>query len=734
MTPGWQVEALIELVRLRYEAWADFDHPLFVTDEIEYKQKAVAQASEWLNQAELDRLIAAEAFETMLERLDKLAKATNLLFLRLPSQGDTATLHTASLDKATFCIQFRNLLYADRSSPDRLQTFSDYLTAHDLPNKWPFPTYFLFLCHPDSEMYVKPRTASWFLKFMGQPLPVSGAPDTPTYAAIRKHVHTIKNDLLPYGVHDMVDVQSMIWVGYSEAKDRIGRLDPRGQIELGVPENTYELTSRHAVVAESDEEYEMENFERPLAEPFASIFTDRAEAEWAFDFLREAAQRLGMENPQDERFTFSIPRRRSLGGHPLHMVMGNWLVIGFRGLNRPRQRVRLLLLKDQVNLGEQVVVEYNFSQSSQDPDIVGYGLPIGKVKSLKNEIKEAFESSLDYIRDRFKKYGPSPWRRNHIPEIAEALFDAQKRDFLLSHGLHPNIIVEDEEEESAEDSFDEEISNPPYYLKNCAEETGYTEADLARWVRAIERKGQAVFYGPPGTGKTYIAERLARHLIGGGDGFTELVQFHPAYAYEDFMQGIRPLTTDDATLSYDMVHGRFYTFCQQARQRTSTCVLIIDEINRANVAGVFGELMYLLEYRDKEIALSGGGRFSIPGNVRLLATMNTADRSIALVDHALRRRFAFIHVPPNYDLLRHYHQNSGYDPTPLIRVLDRLNKQIGDPHYQLGTSFFMRPDIASQLEDIWRMEVEPYLEEYFFDQTSQIEAFRWQKIKKEIGG
>ncbi|MCB8945751.1 MAG: AAA family ATPase [Ardenticatenaceae bacterium] len=275
--------------------------------------------------------------------------------------------------------------------------------------------------------------------------------------------------------------------------------------------------------------------------------------------------------------------------------------------------------------------------------------------------------------------------------------------------------------------------NSPYSLAQCAEETGYSVEELTRWVRAIERKGQAVFYGPPGTGKTYIAERLARHLIGGGDGFVELVQFHPAYAYEDFMQGIRPLMGDDNSLRYEMVHGRFYTFCHNAKQRGGTCVFIIDEINRANVAGVFGELMYLLEYRDQEIALSGGGRFSIPGNVRILATMNTADRSIALVDHALRRRFAFIHLPPNYHLLRHYHQTTGYNPTALIRVLDRLNKQINDPHYQLGTSFFMRPDLALQLEDIWRMEVEPYLEEYFFDQTNQIEAFRWHKIQKEIG-
>jgi 5-methylcytosine-specific restriction protein B len=114
--------------------------------------------------------------------------------------------------------------------------------------------------------------------------------------------------------------------------------------------------------------------------------------------------------------------------------------------------------------------------------------------------------------------------------------------------------------------------------------------------------------------------------------------------------------------------------------------------------------------------------------------MNTADRSIALVDHALRRRFAFIQLLPNYDLLRHYHQDTGYDPAPLIRLLDRLNREINDPHYQLGASFFMRPDIAGQLEDVWRMEVEPYLEEYFFDQPGRLEAFRWQRVKKEIGG
>ncbi len=174
------------------------------------------------------------------------------------------------------------------------------------------------------------------------------------------------------------------------------------------------------------------------------------------------------------------------------------------------------------------------------------------------------------------------------------------------------------------------------------------EQELATWIAAIRRKGQAIFYGPPGTGKTYVAERLAKHLIGGGDGFSELVQFHPSYSYEEFIQGIRPITNADGHLSYRLVPGRFLEFCRRAEQCQGTCVLIIDEINRANLSRVFGELMYLLEYRDRCIPLAGGRTLRIGKNVCIIGTMNTADRSIALVDHALRRRFAFISLSPNF--------------------------------------------------------------------------------------
>ncbi|MBD2537779.1 AAA family ATPase [Coleofasciculus sp. FACHB-SPT36] len=273
---------------------------------------------------------------------------------------------------------------------------------------------------------------------------------------------------------------------------------------------------------------------------------------------------------------------------------------------------------------------------------------------------------------------------------------------------------------------------PEYTLCQCAEDTGLDQAELTGWVRAIERKKQAIIYGSPGTGKTFIAQKIAQHLIGGGYGFSELVQFHPAYTYEDFIQGIRP-QSQDGQLKYSLVPGRFLEFCKKAESCQGLCVLIIDEINRANLAQVFGELMYLLEYRDKEIPLAGGNTFRIPPNVRIIGTMNTADRSIALVDHALRRRFAFIELRPNYEVLRRYHEKkTSFNVDKLIDVLKRLNNAIADKHYEIGISFFLTENLPEDIQDIWLMEIEPYLEEYFFDNLKKVDEFRWDGIKKEL--
>jgi 5-methylcytosine-specific restriction protein B len=274
---------------------------------------------------------------------------------------------------------------------------------------------------------------------------------------------------------------------------------------------------------------------------------------------------------------------------------------------------------------------------------------------------------------------------------------------------------------------------PSYTLAQLSADTSFSAQTLMEWKAGLERKKQAIFYGPPGTGKTYIAQLLARHLVGGTDGFVETVQFHPAYAYEDFIQGIRPQAAEDGGLCYPVLPGHFVEFCAQAVQRQGLCVLIIDEINRAEMARVFGELMYLLEYRGQQVRLAADRRpFSIPANVRIIGTMNTADRSIALVDHALRRRFAFIGLQPNYDVLREFHAGSGFDVEGLIGVLGDLNREIGDPNYAVGITFFLHKPLEEQLRSIWQMEIVPYLEEYFFDKPARVNPFRWESIRGKV--
>lgn len=298
--------------------------------------------------------------------------------------------------------------------------------------------------------------------------------------------------------------------------------------------------------------------------------------------------------------------------------------------------------------------------------------------------------------------------------------------------LKPNV---DEVTETKEDEPGE-IEQPPapwpvYSLADCARDTHMRKEFLSQWCRAIERKKQAILYGPPGTGKTFLAEHLTRYLTAGGTGLREIVQFHPAYGYEDFVLGIRPQTAG-GSLTYRQEEGRFVNFCERARNREGRSVLIIDEINRANLSEVFGELMYLLEYRERAIRLAGGKSFTMPENVIILGTMNTADRSIALMDYALRRRFAFLRLDPEYGVLRNYLEFQNFPTDELITILQAINTEIADPNYSLGVSFFLQDNLASHLEDIWVMEIEPYLEEFFFDQPDRVRKFAWVKVADQF--
>ncbi|WP_457027845.1 DUF4357 domain-containing protein [Kitasatospora sp. P5_F3] len=241
---------------------------------------------------------------------------------------------------------------------------------------------------------------------------------------------------------------------------------------------------------------------------------------------------------------------------------------------------------------------------------------------------------------------------------------------------------------------------------------------------------QLVLYGPPGTGKTHLALKLAEFL-GGGPERVKLVQFHPSYAYEDFFEGFRP-KEDPKTreVAFRLTAGPLRELADLASREGNRHVphfLIIDEINRANLAKVFGELYFLLEYRNKSVRLTySGDDFALPPNLFVIGTMNTADRSIALVDAAMRRRFAFVELSPRIEptsgLLRRWLAAKGHDAEP-ADLLDALNSRIDDHDFRIGPSYLMKPGVYREggLERTWRTKILPLLEEYHYGEGMDVE-------------
>ncbi|MFQ6327866.1 McrB family protein [Nocardia sp. CWNU-33] len=245
---------------------------------------------------------------------------------------------------------------------------------------------------------------------------------------------------------------------------------------------------------------------------------------------------------------------------------------------------------------------------------------------------------------------------------------------------------------------------------------------LQESIALLRDRPQLIFYGPPGTGKTYLAKALAKHLCGAEH--VKMVQFHPSYSYEDFFEGFRPVETENGQIAYDIHRGPLRQLAADARKDPGNLyALIIDEVNRGNLSKIFGELYYLLEYRDESINLLYSDKvemFSLPKNVLIIGTMNRADRSVALVDSAMRRRFAFVHLhpakEPTRSVLRKWLKDKG-ETEVIADIVDELNESIVDEDFKIGPSYFMRPTATSKIgmDVVWRTTVLPLMEEYHFN-------------------
>ncbi|MFK5634039.1 McrB family protein [Ornithinimicrobium sp. LYQ103] len=278
-------------------------------------------------------------------------------------------------------------------------------------------------------------------------------------------------------------------------------------------------------------------------------------------------------------------------------------------------------------------------------------------------------------------------------------------------------------------------------LEDLAAELSFAEEDhpwLEETIALLRDKRQIVFQGPPGTGKTYMARALGEFVTGSA-GRVDIVQFHPSYAYEDFVTGLRP----DPALAghFTLVPGPLVRIAERARAHPDDqFVLLIDEINRANVPAVFGELYYLLEYRDQDITMTYGEEsFSLPSNLFIIGTMNTADRSITTLDSAMRRRFYVRDLRPGErpldGILRTHLTSRAPDLEWLADVLDLVNDVVGDRDLAIGPSFFMGdPPTEQRARRAWDNSVLPTLRETFYSRPTVLEGLEFTALKDQVTG
>lgn len=283
----------------------------------------------------------------------------------------------------------------------------------------------------------------------------------------------------------------------------------------------------------------------------------------------------------------------------------------------------------------------------------------------------------------------------------------------------------------------------PYTRADAEREVFLPAEQLATILDSLARRKNVILEGAPGVGKSFLARRIAWALMGTIDASrVELVQFHQSYAYEDFVQGWRP----EKGGGFELREGAFYRFCRRAEKDPDrNYVFIIDEINRGNLSKVLGELMLLIEpdKRGPEFAIpltysrTADERFHVPRNVYVLGMMNTADRSLAMVDYALRRRFVFIRLEPAFESegFANALTEAGVPEALLGRIVERMtalnaairaDTQNLGPGYEIGHSFFV-PDAEGDepgegwYEDVIRYEIAPLLREYWPDQPRRAE-------------
>ena len=324
------------------------------------------------------------------------------------------------------------------------------------------------------------------------------------------------------------------------------------------------------------------------------------------------------------------------------------------------------------------------------------------------------------------------------PELERMEFfqNAQGSLFKLTRGEYDFILdlIREENPVVPEASID------AYTKSDFLDEVYMTEKRYENLVAVLRNKKNIILQGAPGVGKTFAARRLAWSMMGEkDDSRIEFVQFHQNYSYEDFMMGYKPVED-----GFELKYGIFYRFCQKAaNQPDKEFFFIIDEINRGNMSKIFGELLMLIEkdYRGTKVTLAYNGlSFSVPKNLYIIGMMNTADRSLAMIDYALRRRFSFFEVEPGFDsegFIQYQNSLNNETLNELINKVKDLNREISldkslGKGFCIGHSYFCGRDVCTDewLHSIVDYDILPMLSEYWFDDTNKLQ--RWENILQGV--
>lgn len=381
----------------------------------------------------------------------------------------------------------------------------------------------------------------------------------------------------------------------------------------------------------------------------------------------------------------------------------------------------------------------NFLDAKAGDMIIGYEsnpvkkiVAIGRVSAEQDGEKLFFEkvegltSPIDYATLRGC---PELERMEYFQNPQGSLFKLTRGefDFILD-------MIREENPVAQESSVD------AYTKSDFLDEVYMTEKRYENLVAVLRNKKNIILQGAPGVGKTFAARRLAWSMMGEkDDSRIEFVQFHQNYSYEDFMMGYKPVED-----GFELKYGIFYRFCQKAaNQPDKEFFFIIDEINRGNMSKIFGELLMLIEkdYRGTKATLAYNGlSFSVPKNLYIIGMMNTADRSLAMIDYALRRRFSFFEVEPGFDSEGFIHyQNSLNNETlnELVNKVKDLNREISldkslGKGFCIGHSYFCGRDICTEewMHSIVDYDILPMLSEYWFDDANKLQ--RWENILQGV--